>query len=358
MNRIPAEAQAIAIIAIAAGLAALAVSVATASHRTSSSTAPTRHTSVRLDAVVTGPLDGLPTPRSRAVRRPVAVVIDNVALDARPQSGLSQASVVFETLVEGGITRLLPIYLENDASQLGPIRSARPYMVAWVAGLHGLLVHAGGSPAALSMLKSMSAVGNVEALLPDPHFKRMAGRSAPDNLYSSSGAARTIARENGWTAGSIPTWFLHSPAAPPHKRGPAATISLDFSTTATPSPASYAVSYRYDPISNRYVRAVGGEPDTDAVTHRPLEPSNVVILFTDITPITGDSLGRLDVRTAGAGQAVFLRDGHVVKGTWSKTSNLAPLQFLDRAGNAVALAPGQTWIEVVPPGALTYGAGR
>jgi hypothetical protein len=80
------------------------------------------------------------------------VVIDNYAPDARPQTGLNRASLVFETLAEGGITRLMAIYLERDAPIVGPVRSARIYFNSWADGLQAIYAHAGGNSDALYQL--------------------------------------------------------------------------------------------------------------------------------------------------------------------------------------------------------------
>ncbi len=111
-----------------------------------------------------GPLSGLPTRPALAARRPVAVVIDNYAPDARPQAGLNRASVVFETLAEGGITRFMAIYLEADAPIVGPVRSARIYFDSWADGLDVDYAHAGGNNDALAELPYMSSIINIDGL--------------------------------------------------------------------------------------------------------------------------------------------------------------------------------------------------
>src|SRR5919202_6718039 len=89
---------------------------------------------------VPGPFNGLSTRRAQAIRRPLAVILENYAPDSRPQSGLSQASTVIETLAEGGVTRFFAIYLEKDATKVGPVRSTRMYFDHWAAAFHSILV--------------------------------------------------------------------------------------------------------------------------------------------------------------------------------------------------------------------------
>src|SRR2546423_1699457 len=105
-----------------------------------------------------GPLSGEGVSREVANRRPIAVMIDNFSPDARPQTGLSRASLVFETLAEGGIPRFMAVFLEKDADTIGPVRSARLYFTSWASGLDAIYGHDGGSVDALQQLRAMPDV--------------------------------------------------------------------------------------------------------------------------------------------------------------------------------------------------------
>jgi hypothetical protein len=309
----------------------------------------------QLPAVVGGPLDGLPTSRAVALRRPIAVMVDNFVPDALPQPGLKNASIVFEAPVEGGVTRLLAIYLEHGAAAIGPIRSTRPYFVAWAAGYRALLVHAGGSPAAQHMLFRLPQVANVEATVPGRGFYRSAQSISPHNLLGSTAAVRSLARRNKWNRSVSYPWLPHKSAAAQGLRGGQQSIDIDFSYPGTTSPSAYAVTYSYDPQSNTYLRSMGGNPFDDRDTGSQLAVSNVVVLFTSMNPIPHDKLGRLDVAAVGSGQSTYFRDGQAIEGRWSKRSALAPLRLLDDRGRPIALNPGLTWIEVVAPGSVRTG---
>jgi hypothetical protein len=263
--------------------------------------------------------------------------------------------VVYETLVEGGITRLMAIFLERNAAEVGPIRSARPYFVKWAAPYRALFVHAGGSPAALQLLNATPQLGNVEALLPGPQFHRAIARPAPHNLFGSTRAAYTIARRKGWSlAGRVPP-LLHKADARLRQRGPGRSIHINFSTPSVASPPQYAVTYRYDRQHNAYVRLLGGAPVIDQLTDTQIEPKNVIVMVTRITPLVGDLQGRLNVQVIGRGRAYYLRDGRIVWGHWTKRSRLDPIHFWDNKGRKFAFDPGMTWIDVVPRGAVRIG---
>jgi len=308
-----------------------------------------------IPSVFPGPLNGLATGRVNALRRPIAVVIDNLDPDARPQSGLTAASVVFETVAEGGITRLLALYLENGAQSIGPIRSARPYFVSWAAGYDAILVRAGGSPAALRMLRTIPKVRDIDGLAADTGFVRATDRSSPHNLYTDSASIRAIAAARGWSGRAYFPWLLHKPPAPFDMRAQAQSIHITFSTAQVSSPAAYDVDYRYDPNQNAYVRFDGSQPFMDSVTNGQVAPTNVIVMFTRITPIPNDPQGRMNVMTVGSGKALFFTEGHVRSGTWSKQTILSGIRFRDARGRPVALDPGSTWIEVTSPGDVQIG---
>jgi hypothetical protein len=356
VRRLPPEVIAIALIVATAALASLAVSLASGPPgRLSASATPTPVSPTPVPSVIAGPLDGLPTPRQLAVRRPVAVVVDNFYPDARPQFGIGRASVVYETLVEGGITRLLAIFLERSARRVGPIRSARPYFVKWAAPYHALFVHAGDSPAAQQLLRGTPKLRNVDALLPHTQFHRVRARAAPHNLFGSTQAAYSIARRKGWNLTARVPALPHKPPAPTAQRGPGRSIHLDFSTPSVASPSQYAVTYQYDRKRNAYLRLEGGAPVIDALTESQIEPKNVVVLVTRIAPIVGDPQGRVHVRVIGRGRAFYLRDGRIVWGHWTKRSRLDPIHFWNNKGRKIAFDPGLTWIDIVPPGAVRIG---
>jgi len=148
-------------------------------------------------APYTAPLTGLAV-EAPVTQRPLAVMINN-APAARPQSGLSQADIVYEVLAEGGITRLIGIFQSQAGiEKIGPIRSIRPYLIRLGESYGGVLVHAGGSPEAYSIIQKqgkqdLDEIGNAGAF-----FWRAKDRKAPHNLYSSDEKLREAAAKLGY----------------------------------------------------------------------------------------------------------------------------------------------------------------
>jgi hypothetical protein len=317
---------------------------------------------VKPPAFVPGPLDGESTPRILAMRRPLGVIIENYAPDSRPQSGLSQASVVFETLAEAGITRFFAVYLEKDAKKVGPIRSTRMYFDNWAASLHTILTHVGGNDDAQALLWHLPRVFNIDENRWEislyntgtPLFWRSADRVAPHNMYASTYKLRQYAVRSHQNWAYSNAYFVHKHPAPPAQRGHVKTISITFQDPLNPQPEpAYDVQYRYDRASNTYLRIMGGTPHVDVLTGKALRPANVVVMRTDPAvsdPAAGITPESILIRNIGIGPAYFFRDGTVLQGRWQQVNRDAPLRFFDRRGHQVAFNPGQTWIELVPRG--------
>lgn len=268
-------------------------------------------------------------------RNPVtyAACIDNIA-QARPQSGLDRADIVYEVLAEGGIPRFLAIYSCRQADRIGPIRSARTYFISLAQQFDAVMVHAGGSPQALSMIeqgeiRSLSQFEFTRAYYRDPERRR------PHNLFTNTSRLANAAEMVGFTS-------LRDPVGPEFgerqiEGEPAETIVVPFPTTR--------VGYEYSPETGDYLRFMNREPHVDAVTGRQLRAKNIIIQFTE-ERVT-DQAGRLDITLLGSGRALFFVDGRRVEGTWQRDSENQPFRYEDLNDREFEFRPGQTWVEIV-----------
>jgi hypothetical protein len=316
--------------------------------------------------MVIGPLNGEPTPRANATRRAIAVMIDNYFPDARPQTGIDQASLVFETMVEGGFTRIMPVYLEHDPSVVGPVRSTRIYFDDWAGALHAVLVHVGGNDDADAQLWQMPKVYNLDqgtdAFLlgyMNSYFWRDDHRTIPDNMYANIAKLRTYVakrRQNWRYAGASLPHKLPAPAA---ARGGAGTLTIGYVDPLFPGMpplSNYQVQWRYDPVSNSYLRVVGGVNDIDVASHQPIRAQNIVVMKVGAgTPdqAAGTTVDAVSLPVIGTGPALYFRDGHVQHGVWEQNDPMAPLRLMDPHGRPVKFDPGQTWVEAVPQASST-----
>ena len=316
-------------------------------------------------AFVPGPLNGERTAWAIAHRRPLAVMVENYNPDSRPQTGLSSASVVFETVAEGGITRFMPIYLENDPPVVGPVRSARVYFDAWANGLHVILVHVGGNDDALAQLFTLHNIADLnEVAFEDanfnptvPFFFRSPDRVIPHNLYAYPPKVREyLKKHHVKLSGDFPDKLPHKNPNNPIHLPHGGTLDINFSSP------DYAVEYQFDRNTDRYLRFMGGAPHIEASSNHQLAPSNVVVLMASIAPDPYGgpaNPGAVYVQSTGKNVAYYFRDGKRFKGTWHKPYGSSHLLLLDDHKRPFRFNPGQTWIEVLPAdGSMTWTPGK
>jgi len=273
---------------------------------------------------------------------PVAVMIDNHSA-ARPQSGLQAASVVYEALVEGGITRFMAVYDHGKVEQIGPVRSARPYFLQWLAEYDAAYAHAGGSPEALGDIRKervhdINGIGSAAGA-----FHRDGTRPAPHNLYTSSEKLYTVTVQNklkisdvdivSWTFGSI---------LPPGGTA-AKTVDMFF----TGKTKSTQVTYTYDAAKQQWLRNQAGQPHQDRLTKAQIGTTNLIVQRIPSSIGVGEK-GRLTMTVTGTGSAKLFQQGMVREVTWTKKDREARTMFTNADGTPVTFLPGNTWIEVLP----------
>lgn len=300
---------------------------------------------VRAEQMVARRLDGVMVPKSVSNRWPVAVMIDNHT-SARPQAGLSQASVVYETLAEGGIPRFMAVFVQPNIKLIGPVRSARPYFVRYAAEYRAGLAHAGGSPDALNLLRSLR-MPNIEGLKGKTaaFFFRYGGNGVHNFFTNTKLLTRAIAgaRYDKFIPYYRPWQFADDPPLSERRKGThGATIDLG-------AGKSYAVRYVYDRKRNAYQRYTGGKPLVDRVTKRAVYAKNVVILMVPKEKVL-DRKGRLEIKTLGKGKAILLKDGIATTVNWSKPTTYSRTVFTAKDKRDVVFNRGSVWITVLPAG--------
>ena len=268
---------------------------------------------------------------------PVAVMIDNHP-DARPESGMAKADVVYEALAEGGITRYMAIFANQDCEVVGPVRSARHYFVDWAYEYNAILAHAGASPQGFDAIDALGLL-HMDDNAGAGYFWRSDAREAPHNLYTSTKELRDMEPD---TSGGTLTSLTFKDDQPLTQ---AQDIVRHLQVTY---PGGYVVSYAYEPQDNAYWRAIEGSPNADAYLGVQYEPKNVAVLVIETWDIPGDDAGRQDMQITGGGMAYYLVDGGMVKGTWYKDSLTTQTVFLDATGQPMRFNRGQTWIQIVP----------
>jgi hypothetical protein len=327
-----------------AAAAALVLSACGGGSKSSSKTTSTSST-VPLQSTTTAPpppaiLTNLPQPDGSKLKRPVLVVKVENAPEARPQSGMDKADVVFEEVVEGGIVRFLCVFQSQDAGEVGPVRSVRPVDPDIVSPLGGLFAYSGGAPQFVKLIKRapVRLVGFDEFT---SAYTKKPGHAAPHNLYTSTSRLYERAKDGDKVP---PPLFTFGTA------------------TGTPAVKAHVVMggltdavWDWDPAISRWNRTTNGTAHVMAGGAQ-LSFANVVIQYVHYSNTSSVDPAGFPVPTAsviGTGQAVVLSGGTQVKANWTKKSAGDVTAFTDAAGLPVNFAPGPTWVMLAPVGANT-----
>ena len=293
---------------------------------------------------------GLEISDSVCSSRPIAVMIEN-SPQARPQSGLNLADIVFEVVDEGGVTRYVAIYSSFDAEIMGPIRSSRPYYAEIARSFDPLYAFWGTYPECYKVVEDLGLddlsvlgdqSGNSSITAKASHW-RDSSRSSPHNGYMSTLQLKEDAQRVGYSleGGQSPLEFKID--AVNSERGNISDIIIDFSYD------QYKVDFKYNKDKNNYSKLLAGVPHTDRETGEQITVNNVIVMITNIKgPI--DASGHMAVRTTGTSdinKAFFFMDGNMTEGTWERTSVLDPFLYKDKDGNAMLFNRGSTWITMV-----------
>lgn len=305
------------------------------------------------------------------VHRPLGVMIENHK-DARPQSGLSSADVVYEAVAEGGITRFLSVFYCQDAPIVGPVRSARTYFLDFISeyGNYPLYVHVGGAntagPAdALSQIEkygwqayndlnqfsiSFPTFWQDKERLGHPVATEHTMYSSPSKLWKYAAEKRKLTDKdkNGksWDTSFISYKFKEDDSA--SDRPQSQIISFDFWEKY----ADYSVKWEYNKATNLYLRSNGREKHLDKNTNAQLSAKNIVILFmTEKNANDGyENNLHLLYGTRGSGKALILMDGKKINGTWVKQDRLSRTIIKDGKGAEIEFNRGLIWFEIVSTG--------
>jgi hypothetical protein len=273
------------------------------------------------------PLTGLaPAPPTRPA---VLVKIDNTS-KARPQLGLNRADVVIEEEVEWGLTRLAAIFHSNEASVVGPVRSARSTDIAFFGSLNNPALVYSGANAVFDQLMLEQPVQNFSAAR-NGGFWRDNSRRAPSNLFTDTRSFD----DRGQGPGS---WFHYASSA---VTGGSASSSFTVSYPAT--------TVQWDWDGTRWLRRQDGKRHTTD-SGAQVEAANVIVV--EVAKVDSglvDPAGAVvpEFVWAGEGAATVYSNGRRIDGRWIRPTLRDPAIFVDAAGAPIAITPGITWVQMV-----------
>ncbi|MFS0868029.1 DUF3048 domain-containing protein [Microbacterium sp. 179-B 1A2 NHS] len=279
------------------------------------------------------PLRGTDMPITAASRPALSAKIDN-QVDARPQWGLDRTDIVFEELVEGGLTRYVAVWHSDLPAVVGPVRSIRPMDPDIVSPLGGIIAYSGGQGRFVRMMKDTGLHNAIHGGADDRFMFRTGERAAPHNVILR---APEIVEE--YAALDAPAaQFRYSPGGwAPLFGEKSSGIDIDFSQVS-------ARSWRWDGTAKAYERSQAGQPDRVDGGER-ITATNVVALEVSIDGRYGDIPKTVLV---GSGTGWVSTGGSAMKIRWTKEKQDSRIVLLNDAGSEVRLAPGNTWVELVP----------
>ncbi|HLR33792.1 MAG TPA: DUF3048 domain-containing protein [Tissierellales bacterium] len=283
-------------------------------------------------------LSGLKTSEDRIKERPVAIMFDNHP-NARWQSGLSDAELVYEFKVEHPYTRYMGIYLIGEPELLGPIRSSRPYFVTTLLEYDSIYVRAGGSQEAEKKIKELN-ISDINGVSDSMEYfwrESSTGKESPHNLYTSMEFIRKAEKEKGYNKQNNFQGFRFNEEI-------IAIDGFDVNNIEIKYNKSNTTKYVFDKGKGNYTRYKDGELHIDESNEEPIIATNIIIQ--QVNSNVTDEEGRLDMTLIGEGNGIFITQGKGMFITWEKESISEKTYFYDDLGEELKLNPGTTWIQV------------
>lgn len=287
------------------------------------------------DGVFTPPVQGM---------RPYAVMIDNEGTRPLPQGGIYLAQVVYEVIVEGGTTRLMPIFWDKNPTMIGPVRSSRHYFLDYAMEHDAIYVHFGYSPMAMSDIKkfkinNINGVANGGEVFWDLTKDRRNWQDSYTSMEKVKGYVGKVKYRTETEKGLV---FKYSDKDSDFAAGNnAVNVNIKYTT-------SYTCSYKYDEAKKVYIRYRKEKPHMERLTGEQFTAKNIIIQKVSNHLIKGDTAGRQEVNTVGSGEGYYISNGKYINIKWSKKSRTEQTKYTDSEGNDIILNPGQTWVQITP----------
>ena len=316
-------------------------------------------------------LDGVMTDCETATRHPLAITVENHTR-SRPQSGLDKASIVYEAVTEGGITRFLALYSREEAEKVGPVRSARTYFVDWSHGYDAYLAHVGGNMDALDQIQAVNILDLDQFKYPSSYWReKQAGLASEHTMYTSTVKLRKQAKENNYVDTNNFNIYRFKDGLKEKTAGEESkeegvsdqdTTSSAENTIEEVLPESqkiivefstrkYNVYFDYNKDTNSYKRFMGGSAHKDKVTKEQIDAKNIIVMYVKKnSTMTRINEPGYNMDTQGSGDAKIFFDGKTIEGTWKKPTSTDRELFYDKDGNEITFNRGKFWICVISPG--------
>jgi len=297
------------------------------------------------------PLTGLAVESDFSTWRPAAIMVNNIKISC-PQNGVGAADIIYECLVEGGMTRLMLVSMDyENLPEVGSIRSSRDYYLDFAADYDALYIHAGGSEYAYLAIHERG-VQNIDGV----------NMWTPSTFYQDKDRLKNMGYEHSWmTTGEgiasgvkykrYRTLLTADHDYPLDFVPYGTTVSFEDSASHIRIPYSLVqtTDFVYDEETGTYLRyQFNGEKHIDGLTNDQLAFENVMIYFCETDAISGDPKHRINVGTVGTGTGYYATKGTVIPITWEKDDHESPIRFYDAEGEPLLINAGKTFVSVCP----------
>ncbi len=331
MRRAPLVVVAIALMSAGAASASAAdTTTTTSTTTTTTTTVPHPHHHRRVAA-----LTGLPDPTAVTQRRSALTIKMDNTPQAHPQYGVNEADVVYEEIVEGGITRLAAIFNSNLPTVVGPVRSVRRTDREIVFPIGGIFAFSGGAQYAISSIET-APVKLIDQSNAGAAMFRDSTRPPPHNLFAN---AQLLMKEGG-KVHPPPALFTYVSRKARAVGAPVGSFTVNFLS-------GFATSYQWDGKTGTWLRSIFGAPDVTATGVR-VAPTNVIVMSVDYKG--GVGVEGSYAQMVGHGPVEIFSDGRLQKGTWFRRNIRLDTAYRSTSGKVIALRPGQTWVELLATG--------
>ena len=260
--------------------------------------------------------------------RPIAFMVDNHS-DAWPQFSINDAYMVYEIIVEGGETRLMPVFKSKDADQVGPMRSSRHYFLDYALENDAIYVHYGWSPQAQSDISTLK-VNNINGISESAsNFWRTKKKKNPHNVITSTDKILTIANRKKYSTTSTKESVLNYVAD---------NVELSEGVNAThitiPHSNLQKVEYKYNEETGRYTRYARNTVQKDFITGEEINTKNIIIEYCDnYTLDDPEKKGRQGLDNIGTFKGYYITNGKAIEIVCTKSSRTAQTVYKDLTGN-------------------------
>lgn len=276
--------------------------------------------------------------------RPYAIMINNVEGARKLQSGLQDAYMVYELMVEGGITRYLALFLDQTTERIGSIRSARHYYLDYALENDAIYVHHGYSPQAREDWSKLG-VDRIEVNESTTGWRdKSASKTYEFTLFTNieklgKGIRSKRTERNkdlllNYSVDNIDISQMEG-AIPANK------VDIKYSSNTT-------TNYKYDSDNNIYLRSVNNKSQNDYVTGKQLTVKNIIVYKVKYSNIQGDNKGRQTIDNVGNGTGYYISNGYAVPITWKKDSRSSATIYKYNNGKEIQVNDGNTFIQIMP----------